>query len=310
MELYHLKTFVKVADEGNLTRASQALFTSQPAISAQIKALEEEQGVQLFSRTPKGMLLTQSGRQLYEQARLTLNAAEQLKLNASRLREELVGELRVGMHTDYEYLRVGDMYQMISSRHPQLVTHFLQSSSARILHELRHDELDAGFMFGPCRASDMAVTPLGEVGMRIIAPSAWSTEVAGASLADLARLPWVYTTPGCPFYLLFEALFEAGNPLPRQIVWCDNEDAIRTLLRAGVGLSVVRVDDAERAVDEGYGVCWDGAVPSLAINLVMLKQRAQEPALVALKESVCALWGVDESQSAVQSEHQTAQLTG
>ncbi|MBV1788041.1 LysR family transcriptional regulator [Marinobacterium sp. D7] len=306
MELYHLKTFVKVADEGNLTRASQALFTSQPAISAQIKALEEELGVLLFSRTPKGMLLTQPGRQLYEQARLTLNAAEQLKLNASRLREELVGELRIGMHTDYEYLRVGEMYQLISSRHPQLVTHFLQTSSARVLHELRHDQLDAGFMFGPCRAADMAVTRLGDVGMRILVPSAWSEQVRGASLADLARLPWVYTTPSCPFYLLFEALFEAGNPLPRQIVWCDNEDAIRTLLRAGVGLSVIREDDAERAVEEGYGVCWDGAVPSLAMNLVMLKQRTQEPALAALRESVCSLWDVVDAKGVELTEQEAA----
>ncbi|MES9912641.1 MAG: LysR family transcriptional regulator, partial [Candidatus Sedimenticola sp. 4PFRAG1] len=54
MELYQLKTFVKVADEGHLTRAAEQLFTSQPAISAHIKALEEELGVVLFQRTPKG----------------------------------------------------------------------------------------------------------------------------------------------------------------------------------------------------------------------------------------------------------------
>ncbi|MBR9883158.1 MAG: LysR family transcriptional regulator [Oceanospirillales bacterium] len=304
MELYHLKTFVKVADEGNLTRASQALFTSQPAISAQIKALEEELGVQLFSRTPRGMLLTQSGRQLYEQAKLTLNAADQLRIKASRLREELVGELRVGMHTDYEYLRVGELYQLIAARHAQLVPHFLQSSSGRVLNELRHDELDAGFMFGPCRAADMEVTPLGEVEMRIIAPKAWAERIAGASLEQIAQLPWVYTTPGCPFYLLFEALFESGTQLPRQIVWCDNEDAIRTLIRAEVGLSVVRVDDAERAVSEGYGGCWHVAVPGMLINQVMLKQRAREPALIALRESVQTLWG---ASMAVVTESETSE---
>jgi len=306
MELYHLKTFVKVADEGNLTRASQALFTSQPAISAQIKALEEELGVQLFSRTPKGMLLTKPGRQLYEQAKLTLDAADQLRHQASHLRDELVGELRVGMHTDYDYLRVGELYRLISARHPQLAAHFLQTSSARVLNELRHDELDAGFMFGPCRASDMDLTYLGEVEMRIVAPKAWADRVATASLEEIARLPWVYTTPGCPFYLLFEALFESGNKLPTQIVWCDNEDAIRTLLRAGVGLSVVRADVAESAVSEGYGVGWHGRVPTIALSLVMLKQRAQEPALVALKESVSELWGLSGQQSPQQREAESA----
>ena len=61
MELYHLRTFVTVAEEGHLTRASERLFTSQPAVSAHIKALEEELGVTLFDRTPRGMQLTPAG---------------------------------------------------------------------------------------------------------------------------------------------------------------------------------------------------------------------------------------------------------
>ena len=78
MEFYQLNTFVKVADEGNLTRAAERLFTSQPAISAQIKALEEELGVELFERSSRGMRLTAKGQLLYDQAAATLAAAEQL----------------------------------------------------------------------------------------------------------------------------------------------------------------------------------------------------------------------------------------
>lgn len=139
MELYQLKTFVKVADEGNLTRASEALFTSQPAISGQIKALEEGLGIQLFIRSSKGMLLTPAGRKLYQQARVTLDAAEQMKRQAQSLQNELVGELRIGMHTDYDFLRLGELYHSISRQYPALVSHFLQSSSATVIRELRND---------------------------------------------------------------------------------------------------------------------------------------------------------------------------
>jgi DNA-binding transcriptional LysR family regulator len=59
VELYQLKTFVPVAEEGNLTRAAEKLFISQPAISAQIKALEEELRVELFRRSARGMTLTE-----------------------------------------------------------------------------------------------------------------------------------------------------------------------------------------------------------------------------------------------------------
>ncbi len=290
MELYQLRTFVKVADEGNLTRASEALFTSQPAISGHIKALEETLGLQLFIRSSKGMLLTPAGRKLYQQARVTLDAAEQIKRQAQTLQNELIGELRIGMHTEYDFLRLGELYRLISQQYPALVSHFLQSSSATVLRELRDDVLDAGFMFGPCRAEDMELFHLTQVSMCVIGPNDWADRIQGKTLPELARLPWVYTTPSCPFFLLFEEIFDTGEQPPTDIVWCDNEDAIRALIRAGAGLSLVKSSDAEQAQKEGYGVIWEGKVPDISLNLVLQKQRKQEPALSALIEATLALW--------------------
>jgi DNA-binding transcriptional LysR family regulator len=64
MELYQLRTFVTVAEEGHLTRAAERLHLSQPAVSGQIKALEQELEVRLFDRSVSGMELTASGREL------------------------------------------------------------------------------------------------------------------------------------------------------------------------------------------------------------------------------------------------------
>lgn len=58
MEIYQLRTFVTIAKEGSITRASELLFLSQPAVSAHIKAMEDELGLVLFERTPRGMSLT------------------------------------------------------------------------------------------------------------------------------------------------------------------------------------------------------------------------------------------------------------
>ena len=126
MELYQLNTFVKIADEGSLTRAAERLFTSQPAISAQLKALEEELGVSLFDRTPRGMQLTAKGRLLYDQALQTLNAAAKLKADAQQLQQELVGELRIGVHTDFEFMRIGELHRALQTQHPRISPHFMQ----------------------------------------------------------------------------------------------------------------------------------------------------------------------------------------
>jgi DNA-binding transcriptional LysR family regulator len=64
MEIYQLRTFVAVAQQGHLTQAAEILHLSQPAVTAQIKALEEELGLALFERTAGGVLLTKAGAML------------------------------------------------------------------------------------------------------------------------------------------------------------------------------------------------------------------------------------------------------
>ena len=76
MELYQLRSFAAVAELGHLTRAAEKLHISQPALSAQIKALEDELGVALFERVSSGMVLTSAGRKLLPEAQKVVAAAQ------------------------------------------------------------------------------------------------------------------------------------------------------------------------------------------------------------------------------------------
>lgn len=295
MELYQLKTFVKVADEGHLTRAAEQLFTSQPAISAHIKALEEELGVTLFQRTPKGMTLTPEGQLLYDQALQTLEAADNLKSQALTLQNELVGDLRLGIHTDFEFMRIGALHHQLQQAYPRIRLHFVQSMSAIIVPDIREGNLDGGFFFGPCALADLSVTRLLDVPMAIVAPLAWRDRVEHADIRQLAELPWVYTSETCPFHGVSMELFSTVDIEPAKVAFADSEDAVRELIRSGVGVSLLRQDDARRAVEQGYGCVWPGDTPRIELQFAVQKRRSSEPLIKAMSEVIRHVWAVEVS---------------
>src|SRR5687768_2523226 len=116
MELYQLRTFLTVAEEGHLTRAAEKLFTSQPAVSTQIRALEEELGMRLFDRSAKGMALTAAGISLRDHARRIVDATRDFKQHAEHLRRDVSGELILGLNNGPEILRLLPILRLLTER--------------------------------------------------------------------------------------------------------------------------------------------------------------------------------------------------
>src|SRR5258705_10857258 len=96
MELRHLRYFVAVAEELHFRRAAERLYVAQPAVSEQVRKLEEELGVRLFDRTQRKVSLTVAGSALLEEARRVLRQAELAQLAARNATEGANEQLRIG----------------------------------------------------------------------------------------------------------------------------------------------------------------------------------------------------------------------
>ena len=294
MELYQLKTFVVVAEEGNLTKAAERIFASQPAVSGHIKALEEELGLPLFVRTPRGMQLTEAGKGLRLKADSILLAADDMLNQAKILRKELTGTLHIALNTDSDFLRVVELSMAMAASHPKLRLRYTMSSSGLILRDVRDRKLEGGFTFFDNPYAEVGSIKLQEIPVRIVAPASWADRVAGKSIDELAVMPWIRPDMDCPFMKIIEGVFEDSGILMTDYIEADSEDVIRQLVAAGKGLSLLKQGDALCMVEDGSAIlCEAGPVLSLNVSFVYPKSRLNDPLVRALVEVVETIWKTD-----------------
>jgi DNA-binding transcriptional LysR family regulator len=300
MELYQLRTFAAVAELGHLTRAAERLHVSQPAVSAQIKALEDELGMPLFERGATGMTLTPAGSRLLPLATRVVAAAIDLKSQALSFKGEVGGHLRVGTLSDPETLRLGDLLARAVERHPLLQLDLRHEVTGAAFAKVRDGELDASFYYGPLHHAAVVSTPLRPLVYAVVVPAAWRERIAGDAWDPVAALPWVMTPPISSHHALATGLFETRGRTPASIVEADNESVVRSLVVAGVGAGLMREDVAREAERAGELVRWPGARLETTLQFLHPRERSGEPALAALLALVDETWS-DERETVAEA---------
>lgn len=290
MELYQLKTFKMVAEEGNLTRAAKRLYASQPAVSAHIKALEDELGISLFLRTPRGMVLTADGAKLKGHADRAIATIDGMISEAGKMRGILRGELRIGINAEPETLCIPDLFASMQTRHPDLHIHLLQSMTGEVLNKLESGLLDAGFMYGENDSERLFTAELRKLRLVVAAPVGWQEEIARAPAKKLGKFPWIMTPGDCPFHTVASDFFRRHGLSPQQVALVDQESIIKSMIRAGAGLSLLLEQDAMVDVAAGKLVVWAEEELCLTLSIACLKRRKNEPMLQTLFSILSRIW--------------------
>ncbi|WP_448100466.1 DNA-binding transcriptional regulator OxyR [Luteibacter jiangsuensis] len=149
MNLRDLSYLVALAEYRHFGRAAEASFVSQPTLSTQIRKLEDELGVALVERTPRKVLLTETGREIARRARGVLSQVEEIKAIAQRTRDPESGTIRLGIFPTLGPYLLPHVVPRLRERFPRLELLLREEKTEQVLHMLREGTLDAGILALP-----------------------------------------------------------------------------------------------------------------------------------------------------------------
>lgn len=289
MDLIQLRAFVTIAREGNLTRAAERLHLTQPAVSLQIKALQASLGLQLFTRTPAGMALTDDGAKLLPFAERVMESVAEFRQGAASLHSTLSGQLAIGTILDPEFIRLGPFLKRLVENYPQVSTRLQHGMSGWVMQQIKSGELDVGYFLGAPGREFHALT-LTPFTYNVVAPKGWKTRVAGKDWPELAKLPWIWTPPESAHNRLLTKTFAQYKATPNKVALVDQEPSMLDLVKSGVGLSLVRESIALREAHAHGLVIADAVSLSTELSFITLARRKNEPAIAAVFSLLQSLW--------------------
>lgn len=142
MNLQQLTTFCKVLSEGSMTAAADKLFLTQPAVSQQIRALEDELGVPLLVRGVRQVKPSMQGQLLYEYAKKILHLTQQAEISIQTISQELSGDLRIGTTNSFGLYLVSPIVGLFLKHNTNLHLKLVYGNSDQILNEMRQGTID------------------------------------------------------------------------------------------------------------------------------------------------------------------------
>jgi len=245
MELRHLRYFVAVAEEQNVTRAAARLHVSQPPLSRQIRDLEDELGVALFEHSAKAIRLTDAGRAFLAEAQAVLRRAEEAVQTVKAVASGQRGEIHVGYAPSLTVEVLPRALRAFQEARPGVRVRLHDLSTEEMLHDLRQRRLHVALLIQPLAKAlnGLVFEELRRYPVCVAAhpahPVARARKIGLAQIAEERLI--VYTREDYPEY--HEWLSELFAPLKRAPQVAEEHDSSTSLVaavEAGRGVALVQ----------------------------------------------------------------------
>ncbi|MFW7345376.1 MAG: LysR family transcriptional regulator [Pigmentiphaga sp.] len=274
MDLRQLRYFVVLATQQHYGRASSILHVAQPALSRQIKLLEDELGVQLFERHPRGAAPTAEALFLLERASFLLRYAEQVKQDLIARQRDPRGPVAIGLSPALALLLAAPLTQAMRARYPDVRLRIIEGFSQSLHDMLGQGSVDVAILNGPMQLANLHATPLMTEALCLIGP-AGDARLRGKTLPlqRLAGVPLVMTgVPKSGVRLELEAAAAHAGVELESVVEVETITVASRLVREGLGMTVHFAAVVKAEIDAGQLA----AVPVEGLRLRRILARAAD----------------------------------
>ncbi len=252
MDLKQLKTFIRVAETGSLSKASDRLRTAQPALSRQIKLLEAEIGTPLFIRYGRGMQMTEAGQELL--ARVT-GLVHQLEKSIDDVRSLAAvprGTVALGMMPTVSYVLAARLARRVAAELPGISLRIVEGYAGHLVDWLHRGDVDATLLYGPSsdlhlRVADLLFEELVLVGP----PTSGLDPGVPVPVADLAGLELVLPSATHGLRAVVETAAQKARIDLAIRFEADSFRVLKDLVEAGLGYTVLPTSAIRREASAG-----------------------------------------------------------
>ena len=239
MDFDQLETFLEVARHASFSRAAGKRFRSQPAISSQIRSLEEEVGAKLFDRSGGKVSLTAGGKAFQKYVEETLDARKAMLVAIAEMERVPRGEIIVGANEGTCLHILPEVFADFKKQYPDVSVNIKRSDYAGILESVIDNSVDFGVVSLPVTDNRLTVVLIHRDELVIIVPPSHPLgKMKSAPIAEAARFPLVVPKVGHTRDSL-EELFHERRLKPNYTMELDSSELLKRFVAAGVGVGFI-----------------------------------------------------------------------
>ncbi|MBX6352973.1 MAG: LysR family transcriptional regulator [Thermoflavifilum sp.] len=278
-----LETFVAVVEHGGFTHAANALHATQPAVSQQVRLLEQYLGVQLLERTTKRVRLNRAGEVVYYYAKQILQLQRQMERTVQELSGDVAGRMTIGASYTFGECVLPHLVARFLQRYPRVEPVIEIANTQRVMACVEAGTFDLGIVEGDVVPRDgLLVEPLATDAMVVVAAVNHPLcNVRPVSVEMLAETAWLIREPGSGTRFHQDRFLEQLGIVPRRIMSLGSTQVIKEGVEAGLGITLLSACAVRRELQHGsLCVLATPGTPVLRMFSVVTRRTQFEPAVV------------------------------